>query len=47
MVYAFGALLFVFLFLEVEVTAILLFVFVYLLVQGYGIYYRLKYEKEM
>jgi alpha/beta superfamily hydrolase len=47
MTFVFGALIMSFALMGVEVTALLLSVFVYLFVQGYAIYYRCKYEKEM
>ena len=47
MTYAFGALLLIFSFMRVALIPLLLLVFVYLLVQGYALYYRMKYDKEM
>ena len=47
MTYVFGALLLCFALMSVDVIAILLLVFVYLFVQGCGLYYHYKYNKEM
>lgn len=47
MIYVFGALLFVFALMGIDMIAVLLLVFAYLFVVGYGIYYRVKYDKEM
>lgn len=47
MVFVFGALMVSFALMGVDVIAILLLVAVYLFVVGYGIFYRIKYEKEM
>lgn len=47
MTYVFGALMIAFALMGVDMIPVLLFVFVYLFVQGYAIYYRCKYEKEM
>lgn len=47
MIFVFGALMLSFALMGVDITAVLLLVFSYLLVIGYGIYYRLKYEREM
>ncbi|HYF75143.1 MAG TPA: hypothetical protein VD757_01040, partial [Candidatus Nitrosocosmicus sp.] len=47
MIYVFGALLLAFALMDVDMTALLLLVFAYLFVVGYGIYYRIKYDKEM
>ena len=47
MTYAFGALLLIFSLMRVALIPLLLLVFVYLLVQGYALSYRIKYDKEM
>ncbi len=47
MTYVFGALMVSFALMGVDMIVILLLVAAYLFVHGYGIYYRLKYEKEM
>lgn len=47
MTYVFGALMVSFALMGVDVVPILLLVFAYLLVHGYAVYYRCKYEKEM
>lgn len=47
MTYVFGALMIAFALMGVDIIPVLLFVFVYLFVQGYAVYYRCKYEKEM
>jgi len=47
MTFVFGAVMLSFALMGVELTAVLLLVFAYLLVHGWGIYYRFKYEKEM
>lgn len=47
MVFSFGALMVSFALMNVDLVVILLFVFTYLVVVGYGIYYRLKLDKEM
>ncbi len=47
MTFVFGALLLVFALMGVDMIAILLFVFAYLLVHGYAIFYRFKYDKQM
>lgn len=47
MTYVFGALMIAFALMGVDMIPVLLFVFVYLFVQGYAVYYRCKYEKEM
>lgn len=47
MTFVFGALLLCFALMNVELVTILLLVFAYLFVQGYGVYYRYKYDKEM
>lgn len=47
MVYIFSALMLVFALMRVDLAAILLLVVAYLTVCGIGVYYRLRYEKEM
>lgn len=47
MVFLFGALMLTFALMNIDMVAVLLLVFAYLFVVGYGIYYRLKYAKEM
>lgn len=47
MIFLFGALMLTFALRGVDVIALLLFLFAYLFVQGYGVYYRCKYGKEM
>lgn len=47
MVYVFGALMISFALMRVDMIVILLLVFAYLFVVAYGIYYRVKYDKEM
>ena len=47
MTFVFGALMIAFALMGVDMIPILLLVFAYLLVHGYGIYYRCKYEREM
>lgn len=47
MVYIFSALMLVFALMRVDLAAILLLVAAYLTVCGIGVYYRLRYEKEM
>ena len=47
MIFVFGALMLSFALMGVDVIAVLLLVFTYLLVLFYGIYYRIKYDKEM
>lgn len=47
MTYIFGALIVSFVFMGTDLVATLLLVFAYLFVEGYGIYYRNKYEHEM
>ncbi len=47
MIYLFASLLIVFPLIGVEMIPMLILVFAYLLVQGYAIYYRIKYDKEM
>ncbi len=47
MTYLFATIMLVFALMQIDLAAILLLVFAYLLVQGYGIYYRIRYDKEM
>ena len=47
MTYLFASIMIVFALMQIDLVAILLLVFSYLLVQGYAIYYRIKYDKEM
>lgn len=47
MISVFGVLVLVFAMIGMEAAPILMLVCAYLFVVGYGIYYRLKYEKEM
>ena len=47
MIFVFGALMVSFALMEVDFIAVLMLVFSYLLVIGYGIYCRFKFEKEM
>lgn len=47
MIYVFGALMVSFALMRVEVTSVLLLVAAYLFVVGYGVYCRIKLEKEM
>lgn len=47
MTYIFGALMVSFALMDVDMTAVLLLVFAYLLVHGFSIYYRMKFDKEM
>ena len=47
MTYVFGALMVSFALMDVNMTALLLLVFAYLFVHGFGIYYRIKFDKEM
>lgn len=47
MVYIFGTLMLVFALMRVDVAAILLLVAGYLAVCGIGVYYRIRYDKEM
>lgn len=47
MTFIFGALMVSFALMGVELTAVLLLVFAYLLVQGFALYYRFKFEREM
>lgn len=47
MTFVFGALMVSFALMEVDLAALLLLVFAYLFVEGYAVYCRCKYEKEM
>lgn len=47
MTFIFGALMVSFALMGVELAAVLLLVFAYLLVQGFALYYRFKFEREM
>ena len=47
MIFVFGALMLSFALMNVELRVILMLVLSYLFVVGYGIYYRVKYDKEM
>ena len=47
MTYIFGALMVSFALMDVDMTPLLLLVFAYLLVHGFSIYYRIKFDKEM
>lgn len=47
MTFVIGALMLTFALMNIDLAAILLLVFAYLFMQGCGIYYRCKYEKEM
>jgi hypothetical protein len=47
MTFVFGALMLSFALMGVDMVAVLLLAFAYLFVQGYGIYYQYKYNKEM
>lgn len=47
MQFVFGALLVAFALMSIDMAVILLFAFAYLFVAGYGIYCRVRYEKEM
>ena len=47
MLFVFSALMIVFALMGVDMIAVLLFVAAYLFVQGYAIYFRCRYEKEM
>ena len=46
MTFVFGCLMLSFALLNIDLVAILLLVFAYLFVHIYGIYYRIKFEKE-
>lgn len=47
MIFVVGALLLTFALMRIDIIAMLLLLFVYLFAQGYGIYFRCKYDKEM
>lgn len=47
MIFVFGALMLSFALMGVDLTAVLLLVFAYLFVLFYGVYYRMKYDREM
>lgn len=47
MIFVFGVLMIAFALMGVDMAAVLLLVFAYLLVIGYDVYYRFKYDKEM
>lgn len=47
MVFVFGALMLAFALMGVDMYPLLLLVFAYLFVVGYGVYYRVKLDKEM
>lgn len=47
MIYLFAALIIALALLGIDITALLLLILAYLLVQGYGVYYRIKFDKEM
>lgn len=47
MVSVFGALLLTLALIGVDLAAVLLLVFAYLLVMGYGLYWRIRYDREM
>ena len=47
MTFLYCALMVSFALMQTDMTVVFLLVFVYLLVHGYGIYYRMRYEKEM
>lgn len=47
MTYVYGALMVSLAFMDVDMIALLLLVFAYLFVHGFGIYYRIKFDKEM
>ena len=47
MTFVFGALMVSFALMGVDMIAVLLLVFAYLLVHGFEIYYRLKFDREM
>ena len=47
MTYVYAALMISFALMDVDMIALLLLVFAYLFVHGFGIYYRLKSDKEM
>ena len=47
MIFVFGALMVSFAIMNVELRVTLMLVFAYLFVAGCGVWYRIKYEKEM
>lgn len=47
MIFVFGALMLSYALMGINMTAVLLLVFAYLFVITFGLYYRLKYDKEM
>lgn len=47
MIFVLGALILAFALMGIDVLAVLMLVFAYLLIIGYGIYYRCKYDREM
>ena len=47
MTFVFGALMLSFALMGIDTVAVLLLVFAYLLVHGFAIYYRFKFDKEM
>ena len=47
MVFVFGALMLAFALMGTDMVSVLMLVFAYLFVIGYGIFYRVKYDKEM
>lgn len=47
MVFVFGALMLSYALMDTDMVASLMLVFAYLFVIGYGIFYRVKYDKEM
>ena len=47
MTFVFGALMLSFALMGIDMVAVLLLVFAYLLVHGFALYYRFKFDKEM
>ena len=47
MTFVYGALMVSFALMGIDMIAVLLLVFVYLLVHGFALYYRFKFDKEM
>jgi len=47
MIFVFGALMLAYALMGIDMVEVLLLVFAYLFVIGYGIYYRIKFDKEM
>ena len=47
MTFVLGALMVAFALMGTDITAVLLLVFAYLFIQGCGVYFRIKYDKEM